>query len=52
MACADTTIHSHIRCHANVLTEPFPISGRLFLLIKNLLPSNNHHSVVCFAAVA
>jgi hypothetical protein len=31
----------------NVLTEPFSSIGRLFLSIRNLLPS-----VVCFAAVA
>jgi hypothetical protein len=29
-----------------------PSSGRLFLLIKNLPPSNGRSSVVCFAAVA
>jgi hypothetical protein len=29
-----------------------PYSGRLILLIKNLLPSNGRRSVVCFAAVA
>jgi hypothetical protein len=32
----------------NVFTKPFPSSGRLFLLIKNLLPSNGRRSVVCF----
>jgi hypothetical protein len=44
--------HSQIHCSGNVFTEPFPSSGRLFLLIKNLLPSNRRRSVVCFAAVA
>jgi hypothetical protein len=35
-----------IRCRGNVFTEPFPSSGRLFLFIKNLLPSNGCRSVV------
>jgi hypothetical protein len=35
-----------------VFTEPFPSSGRLFLLIMNLPPSNGRRSVVCFVAVA
>jgi hypothetical protein len=30
-----------IRCRGNVFTEPFSSSGRLFLLIKNLLPNND-----------
>jgi hypothetical protein len=29
-----------IRCRWDVFTDPFPSIGRLFLLIKNLLPSN------------
>jgi hypothetical protein len=36
-----------IRC----LTEPFPSSGRLLLLIKNLSPSKKRPPVVCFATV-
>jgi hypothetical protein len=39
-----------IRCSGDVVTEPFPSSGRLFLFIKNLLPSNGCRSVVCFTA--
>jgi hypothetical protein len=39
------------RCRGNVFNEPFPSSGRLFLLIEKLLPGNSR-SVVCFAAVA
>jgi hypothetical protein len=34
------------------LAEPFLSSGRIFLLIKNLLSSNARPSVVCFAAIA
>jgi hypothetical protein len=41
-----------IRYRVNVFTEPFPSSGRLFLLIKNLLPSNGRFSFVYFAPVA
>jgi hypothetical protein len=41
-----------IRCHGNVFTEPLPSRGCLFLLIKNLLPSNGRRSAVCFMAVA
>jgi hypothetical protein len=40
------------RFRGNVFTEPFPSSGRIFLLIKKLQPSNGHRSVVCFVAVA
>jgi hypothetical protein len=36
----------------NVFTRPFPSSCCLFLLIKNLLPSNGHHSIVCFVVIA
>jgi hypothetical protein len=43
--------YMRIRC-GNVFTEPLPSTGRLFLLIKNVLPSNGRLSVVCFAAVA
>jgi hypothetical protein len=35
-----------IRYRRNVFTDPFPISGSLFLLIKNLLPSNGRRSVL------
>jgi hypothetical protein len=42
----------HIRCRRSVFPEPFPGSGRLFLLINNLLPSNGRRSVICFAAIA
>jgi hypothetical protein len=35
-----------IHCRKNVFTEPFPSSGRLFLLIKNLLPRNGRRSVL------
>jgi hypothetical protein len=31
--------------------EPFSSSGRQLLLIKNLLPSNERHSVVCFVGM-
>jgi hypothetical protein len=50
----DNIVHSRmrIRCHGNMLTEPFPSSGRLFILIKNLLLNNGRRSVVCFAAVS
>jgi hypothetical protein len=48
----DNTIHLHIHCQGNVFTELFPTSGRLFSLIRNLLPSNGHRSVVCFTAIA
>jgi hypothetical protein len=40
------------RFRGNVFTEPFPSSGRLFLLINDLLPSNGRPSIVCFVAVA
>jgi hypothetical protein len=40
------------RFRGNMFTEPFPRSGRLFLLIKNQLPSYRHCSVVCFGAAA
>jgi hypothetical protein len=36
----------------NVFTEPCSSSSHLFLLIKNLQPSDGRRSVVCFAAVA
>jgi hypothetical protein len=36
-----------IRYRGNVFREPFPSSGSLFFLIKNLLPSNGR----CFATV-
>jgi hypothetical protein len=38
--------HSRICCHRDVFTEPFPSSGRLYLLIKNLLPSDGRFPVV------
>jgi hypothetical protein len=39
------------RFRGNMFTEPFLSTGRLFLLIKNLLPNNERRSFVCFAAV-
>jgi hypothetical protein len=42
-AKADSTVHSRIRCSGNLFTEPFPSNGRLFLLIKKLLPRNERH---------
>jgi hypothetical protein len=35
-----------IRCRGKVFSEPFPSSGRPFLLIKNLLPSNECYCIV------
>jgi hypothetical protein len=35
-----------------VISQPFPSSGRVFLLIKNLLPNNGRCSVVCFVVFA
>jgi hypothetical protein len=40
-----------IRCRGKVFTQPFPSSG-LFLLIKNMLPSNVRRTVVCIVVVA
>jgi hypothetical protein len=37
-----------ICCRGNVFTNPFPSSGRIFLLIKNLLRRSGRRSVVCF----
>jgi hypothetical protein len=48
----DNTVHSRMLLPRKVFTEPFPSSGLLFFLIKNLLPSNGRRSVVCFSAVA
>jgi hypothetical protein len=42
----DDIVHFRIRCRGNVFTEPFPRSRRIFLLIKNLLPSNKRRTVV------
>jgi hypothetical protein len=54
MTHADNTVYSsmHICCCGNMFTELFSGSSCLFLLIKNLLPSNGHHFFVCFVAVA
>jgi hypothetical protein len=40
-----------IRYRGNLFTEPLPTSGRIFLLIMNLLPRNGRRSVVCFEVV-
>jgi hypothetical protein len=40
------------RFRGNLLTEPFPSSGRLFWPIKNRMPSNERLSIFCFSAVA
>jgi hypothetical protein len=37
-----------IQCHRILFTETFPSTGRLFLFIKNMLPSNECYFIVCF----
>jgi hypothetical protein len=42
-------LFSYANCFCgNLLNEPFPSSGHLFLLIKNLLPNNRHRYVVFY----
>jgi hypothetical protein len=45
-SCRQHHYHMRIRCSGNLFTESFPSSGCLFLLIKNLLPSDGRRSVV------
>jgi hypothetical protein len=53
LARPGNTVHSRMLTVSAGMcfTEPFPSSGLLFMLIKNLMSSNGHRSVVCFAAV-